>query len=151
MPDNYTALGVETDHTIGEPWPTAQLDSLRKGTADLLKAFRRTPSDGLYFHQQIAAPVGRKPDPDGLDLDVERRAVAALMAPPVSTPTTKPTDTPTPDLEIDMDEKMLRKLIREEATAATRTVLLNTPVIGTKNWTLPLILRELGKKAGVIK
>lgn len=91
MPGNHDSVGIETDHTIGEAWPTAQLDSLRAGTAALLNLWHRR-GPGLYFHKQICSPPGRKPDPDGLDLATERAAVARLRADPKPTTTEGITD-----------------------------------------------------------
>ena len=68
MPGNYQSYGVETDHTTGEDWPEAQLRSMRLGTRVIL---RRT-GGRLHFHKSICSPVGRQPDPDGLDLNNER-------------------------------------------------------------------------------
>lgn len=79
MPDNETAIGIETDHTTGEDWPPALLDSLRLGTAAIFNA-RGWPADALHFHKSICDPPGRKVDPDGLELADERRTVARLMA-----------------------------------------------------------------------
>lgn len=82
-PDNHHSLGIETDHTTGETWSGVDLlDSLRRGTAAILRHLERPVSTGLEFHKTICAPVGRKTDPDGLDLAVERAAVAALRLTP---------------------------------------------------------------------
>ncbi len=75
-PGNRQSLGVETDHTTGEDWPPALLASLRLGTAAILA---RTGGE-LHMHKTICAPVGRKTDPDGLELAAERLAVRALRA-----------------------------------------------------------------------
>lgn len=77
---NRYSFGIETDHTTGETWPAAQLESLRKGTAALLHYLEGQPDPNLLFHKTWAP--GRKTDPDGLDLAHERAAVAALMAHP---------------------------------------------------------------------
>lgn len=74
---NQYYLGIETDHTLNEPWPKAQLDSLRKGTAVLMKHYGLDPRKSLEFHKTYAP--GRKNDPDRLDLGKERRRVARLM------------------------------------------------------------------------
>lgn len=79
MPTNYDSLGVETDHTTGESWHPDQLRSLRVGTAAILEKMRRRPSRALHFHKTICSPPGRKTDPDGLDLSMERVRVGALM------------------------------------------------------------------------
>lgn len=74
---NTYAVGIETDHTTGEKWPTAQLDSLRRGTAAILTRLDASPMLALCGHKEYAP--GRKIDPAGLDLDSERRTVAAMM------------------------------------------------------------------------
>lgn len=79
-PDNYDSIGVETDHTTGEAWPPALLDSLRRGTAAILDHLNVKPASGLEFHKSICSPPGRKIDPAGLDLGDERGRVAALIA-----------------------------------------------------------------------
>lgn len=79
MPDNSNSVGIETDHTTGEDWPPALLDSLRKGTAAILAATGKKAADHLWFHKQIASPPGRKQDPDGLEIDVERVNVDRIM------------------------------------------------------------------------
>lgn len=77
---NGNSLGIETDHTTGEKWPDVQVQSLRRGTAAILFKLEASPAMGLDFHRTIAAPLGRKSDPDGLFLAPERAAVAGLMA-----------------------------------------------------------------------
>ena len=78
---NAYLIGVEAEHpgTAGNPWPAAQLDSYRRGTAALLKAF------GLGAERCIAhkewAP-NRKTDPYGLDMRAERAEIARLMNAP---------------------------------------------------------------------
>ena len=96
--NNYS-LGIETDHTEGEPWKgpkkETQLASLRAGTAAIFKSYELDPTPALLFHRTwtdggvdgvpLAAWAwqggtrGRKTDPSGLDLAEERRIVAALM------------------------------------------------------------------------
>lgn len=85
---NLYAFGVEVDHTTGEPWPAAQLDSLRRGTAALMKHYG-LPADRLLFHYTWTnggvdgyprfVTYGRKNDPDQLNLKRERRNLARLM------------------------------------------------------------------------
>lgn len=78
MFDNYRSVGIETDHTVGENWPQTQIDSLRKGTAVVLKHEGKS-SAALSFHKNAAIPIGRKVDPHGLDLGTERNNVQALI------------------------------------------------------------------------
>jgi hypothetical protein len=74
---NQFYYGIETDHTTNEPWPKAQLDSLRVGTAAIMRAYKLDPMRALEFHKTYAP--GRKNDPDGLDLRSERELVTALV------------------------------------------------------------------------
>jgi hypothetical protein len=74
---NSVYLGIECDHTLNEPWPREQLDSIRRGTAVLMKHYKLDPAKALEFHKSYAP--GRKNDPDRLDLKKERRRVARLM------------------------------------------------------------------------
>jgi hypothetical protein len=74
---NGYSVGVETDHTTGERWPDAQLQAMRVGTAAILTRLGAAPQGALCGHLEYAP--GRKFDPAGLDMDAERRAVAALM------------------------------------------------------------------------
>lgn len=86
---NYHSLGIETDHTTGEPWPFEQLDSLRRGTAAIMAAYNIDPQPGLLFHKTwtdggvdgvpTLPTLGRKNDPDGLDLAHEREVVQGLI------------------------------------------------------------------------
>lgn len=73
---NTDAIGIETDHTVGEQWPAAQLSSLRRGSRVLLDRLGASASDSLCGHKEYTA---RKVDPDGLDMNTERRIVAAIM------------------------------------------------------------------------
>ena len=74
---NQFYYGIETDHTYGETWSQPQLDSLRVGTAAIMRAYKLDPAKALEFHKTYAP--GRKNDPDGVDLGDERRTVAAIM------------------------------------------------------------------------
>lgn len=85
MPGNSGSLGVETDHTTGEGWPPAQLASLRRGTRALLE-HQGLGASHLHFHKSVCRPKGRKIDPDGLELGVERAAVAGSQLDPPPAP-----------------------------------------------------------------
>jgi hypothetical protein len=75
---NQVYLGIETDMGApGEAWPKPLLDSLRKGTAVLMKHYGLDPKVALEFHKTYAP--NRKNDPAHLDLGRERRRVARLM------------------------------------------------------------------------
>lgn len=77
MPGNTNSYGIETDHTIGEDWPPAMLASLRIGSVALLR-WLGAGSDGLHFHKSVCYKIGRKSDPDGLDLRAERQALESM-------------------------------------------------------------------------
>lgn len=77
---NTYAIGIETDHTVNEAWPSAQLSSLRRGTAALMRRLGASPHNALVGHKEYAP--GRKIDPAGLDMNVERPIVADLIASP---------------------------------------------------------------------
>jgi hypothetical protein len=88
MPTNQTAIGIETDYTVGETIPWNLYDSLRRGTAAIMRATGQPASD-LHFHKTICKPKGRKSDPWGLDLGAERAALSRLIAggnPPLPLP-----------------------------------------------------------------
>ena len=74
---NQYYYGIETDHTYGEAWSQPQLDSLRVGTAAIMRTYKLDPAKALEFHKTYSP--GRKNDPDGVDLGDERRTVAAIM------------------------------------------------------------------------
>lgn len=75
---NGYLIGIEAEHpgTAGNPWPAAQLDAYRRGTAALLKAYGLGP-DRAIAHREWAP--NRKIDPYGLDMNVERQHVANYM------------------------------------------------------------------------
>lgn len=77
-------VGLETDHTSGENYTSAQTESLHRGFAAICKVEGRG-SDFITFHKIEASPHGRKQDPwfkPGFDyaewqreLGVERRVI----------------------------------------------------------------------------
>lgn len=75
---NGYLIGIEAEHpgTAGNPWPPAQIDSYRRGTAALLKAFG-LGADRCIGHKEWAP--SRKIDPYGLDMNAERRFVADYL------------------------------------------------------------------------
>lgn len=78
---NRDAIGVETDHTTGEPWPAEQVDALRRGTRVLLDHLAAQPSNALCGHKEYTR---RKTDPDGLDMAWERANLPAAVVVAVS-------------------------------------------------------------------
>lgn len=105
FPASWDCIGIETDHTTGEDWPTALLSSLRRGTAAIFNA-RNRAVDSLYFHKQIAVPLGRKQDPDGLEIVGERATVAVLMKRGTATPLPQLPQIPNPAKDwFDMADK----------------------------------------------
>lgn len=107
--DNFRSIGIETDHTTGEDWPKPQITSLRGGTALLLKAQGKT-SANLSFHKNICVPVGRKSDPDGLDLGTERQNVQRIIVGGQPSTTNKIEVPSTPIVE-DEEENMITVVV----------------------------------------
>lgn len=60
--DWNTTVGLETDHTINEPYSVKMLDSLHRGFAAICRAEGRG-ADFVTFHKWEARPLGRKTDP----------------------------------------------------------------------------------------
>lgn len=144
MPDNFSSIGIETDQTIGEDWPAAQLDSLRRGTAAIFRK-QQVPTSWLHFHKTICSPVGRKSDPAGLDLPSERNQVAKIMAgesagrPPSSaTVPTEPTKPTTPPKEWDemATKAEIEAVVREQLMWALPRAL-NVIMDGKQNSAFP--------------
>lgn len=74
---NTYLLGIETDHTIGDPWPDVQVQSIDIG------------SRALYRHYGMAIAIGhkewapaRKIDPENFNLDAWRSYIRADNPPP---------------------------------------------------------------------
>lgn len=76
---NRYMIGVEAEHpgTADTPWPPAQIDSYRRGCAALARAFGLSAAD-VIGHKEWAPT--RKVDPIGLDMNIERLAVANYMS-----------------------------------------------------------------------
>lgn len=77
--NNYS-VGIEAGNNgLGEPWPRRQLDAYEQLCAELCKAFG-LGADRVRGHKEIAAPLGRKPDPAGINMQWFRDAVARRMS-----------------------------------------------------------------------
>ena len=160
MPDNFSSLGIETDHTTGEDWPAAQIDSLRRGTTALL-ARQGVGPDWLHFHKTICSPAGRKSDPDGLDLGAERARIAALIAGPApAKPSTTPsTTTPAKDDEVTKEQADRIEAKLDQLLDPNNGVVKNTAVVransrafidgqATFSNSLAVALAAIGKATG---
>lgn len=73
---NSLALGVETDHTVDEPWPADLYEAMVTGSAAILAKLRSDPHEWMAGHKEYA--VGRKIDPDHIDMDKARRDVDGI-------------------------------------------------------------------------
>lgn len=78
---NTYLLGIETDHTVGDPWPDAQVQTIYRSSRSLADHY------GLhvYIGHKEWAPA-RKIDPENFDLDAWRayiRRPATPVPPPV--------------------------------------------------------------------
>lgn len=150
---NTGFLGVETDHTVGDPWPAEQLDAINRGCRALAQHYGWKASN-CAGHKEYAPD--RKIDPESFDLDAWRQFIAradtpSKPAPGGNTPTAPPTPPKADTGVLNMDEQTLRKIIREEVHAEVQTQLNNTEIVGTKGggWTLPVTVREIAAKVGV--
>lgn len=150
MPGNWTSLGVETDHTVGEDWPPAQIGSLRTGTAAILTKLGRSASAGLHFHKSICDPPGRKVDPDGLTLNAERATVGALMTNPA-----QKDDDMTPDQAKTLDyieaqgrdiADRINKLSATVAAATSTTALATALKVALEGAGVDVDVDELARK-----
>jgi hypothetical protein len=127
MPGNFEAIGIETDYTVGETISPKLYDSLRRGTAAIMRAMRQPASD-LHFHKTICSPPGRKSDPWGLTLSTERAAVSKLIAGTVP-PLPKP-DTTQPGGPGGTDPRdWLEMATREDVKQALREVLCDEALV----------------------
>ena len=156
MPGNFDAIGIETDYTVGETISPKLYDSLRRGTAAIMRANKQPTSD-LHFHKTICSPVGRKSDPWALDLNIERTAVGKLISgnvPPLPKPVPTPIPNPIPPGGSDPNEdEMALSVVRcdgiDYAFSAAGGVfykvrdpdhyqwLINTGIITTPHGTAP--------------
>lgn len=73
---NRFAIGIEAEATGTAPWPRVQLDAYAALCAALTLHYR-LGVDRVLGHREIAAPAGRKIDPN-FDMDEFRRTVARL-------------------------------------------------------------------------
>jgi hypothetical protein len=140
-PHNSNSLGVETDHRPDEAWPPALLDSLRRGTAAILRKLGTKPAPGLEFHKTICAPVGRKTDPDGLDLPAERLKVGALMSPAAAR-----TATPTPEDDMPLSDEDVQRVAKAAAALVRKDIVTLLRGDATHPYSLESIAKAVGVK-----
>jgi hypothetical protein len=95
---NTFAVGIETDHTFGNPWPQELVDAIVATSAVLGNQYGWSTSN-MCGHKEYAPD--RKPDPEGVDCNEWRRLTGVKkiqLLGPAPTPTPKPD----PDQEDDM-------------------------------------------------
>ena len=75
---NPYAIGVECEHTgqPDDPWPPAQMDAMVRLCAAVADDYA-IPHARVLAHREICEPVGRKPDPVGIDMRAFRAALSA--------------------------------------------------------------------------
>ena len=76
---NSCTIGVETDHTVGDPWESQQFDSINIGCR-ALAAHYALDIPGMCCGHREYAPT-RKIDPDNFDLDAWRTFLSGTTAP----------------------------------------------------------------------
>jgi N-acetylmuramoyl-L-alanine amidase len=74
---NTYAIGVETDHTVGEEWAPGQRNSIIRGFAALADAMSIKPEQSICGHKEYAPD--RKIDPKPMDMDSFRKDVEQLL------------------------------------------------------------------------
>lgn len=80
MSGNTDLIGIEAEHpgTPGNAWPAAQLESYRRGSAALARAYN-IPVSRVIGHKEWTS---RKIDPYGLNMAVEREHVSGYIKNP---------------------------------------------------------------------
>jgi hypothetical protein len=136
MPGNFEAMGIETDYTVGETISWNLYDSLRRGTAAIMRANGQSAND-LHFHKTICSPVGRKSDPWALDLATERAAVAKLIgggrpALPLPDPNTPggPGGADPREWDEMASKEEIRQVVAEEVARQVTPQIINDVVAG---------------------
>lgn len=76
---NGCFIGIEAENTGSEPWPDIQLDAYRRGVAAILTHIGATTADMCCGHKEYRLPLGTKPDPHTVDMDIFRSEVKAIM------------------------------------------------------------------------
>lgn len=77
---NTRFWGLEAENDgIGERWKTEELDADRVCLAAMLACTPHPSSVMLAGHREYARPIGRKRDPEGVDLDATRHGAQQLL------------------------------------------------------------------------
>lgn len=85
---NPHAIGIEAEGTGYDPWPETQMSAYITLCAALSRAFG-VPVSRILGHKEVAAPAGRKPDPN-FDMNQFRaRVTSVLNGNPIPVPTRK--------------------------------------------------------------
>ncbi|MFR9807053.1 N-acetylmuramoyl-L-alanine amidase [Pseudonocardia sp. RS010] len=107
---NSRALGCEAEDDGDGVWTAEQLDCYPRLAAACLYYMRRSAAR-VCAHRECATPIGRKPDPAGLDMNAFRARVAYLLTNPLQLiPRGRASSTGTAKKElIDMLDRVLAK------------------------------------------
>ncbi|SDP08769.1 hypothetical protein SAMN04515671_2908 [Nakamurella panacisegetis] len=87
---NTRCAGIETDHTIGNPWSPELARSILVGSRALALAYGYDVDQFCCGHREFAP--GRKSDPENYDLDAWRAYMKAPAAPAAPATTAPQTD-----------------------------------------------------------
>ncbi len=77
--DSGHTVGIEVEHPGTGPWDPVQLRAFDRTAAALLWGLGR-PASSYCGHREWALPTGRKVDPGGVDLNLQRERVRRLLA-----------------------------------------------------------------------
>ena len=116
---NSSFIGIEAENTgaSSDRWPDVQLQACFRGVAAILK--RIDQSEAMCCgHKEFARPLGRKPDPHSLDMDVFRIEVAKHLnkpSPPVLIPARDSRDRPTLRRDFPGNPRFLVEFVQRKA------------------------------------
>lgn len=89
---NSHAIGLECE-AAGDgwnmDWPAVQMDAIARLCRALVDAYKILQVADVRGHKETCSPVGRKPDPKGIDMASFRKRVAAVNLNPVKPDNTK--------------------------------------------------------------
>jgi hypothetical protein len=139
---NYKSVGIEAESPGGGEW-TAEQRRVYPIVCAALCELLDTPATHVAGHRETALPLGRKPDPRGIDLVKLRAKVAALLA---AGPEPEPTP-PAPPVEQEDEEVALYIVKVGSGKFLTDLLSFRRPI---RNTTIEKSLTALGIKNAAV-
>lgn len=75
---NWHAIGIEGESAGAGRWTAAQRDAWPRLNAALCRGYH-LPAHRVLAHREVCDPVGRKPDPTGIDMGEQRTEVQHIL------------------------------------------------------------------------